>query len=102
MAVVFGSAEVKIFGEDNQLKITTKYKIQETGSAADEDVNKKLFESLKKHYSADMTYDKFVNTPFVNTFVSIAVVEVPVNFTPVNLKVPDIFLFTVSILEITI
>ncbi|PKB15682.1 protein translocase subunit SecDF [Flavobacterium sp. 5] len=62
LAVVFGSAEVKIFGEDNQLKITTKYKIQETGSAADEDVNKKLFESLKKHYAAGMTYDKFVNT----------------------------------------
>jgi SecD/SecF fusion protein len=61
LAVVFGSAEVKIFGEDNQLKITTKYKIQETGSAADEDVNKKLFESLKKHYGADMTYEKFVN-----------------------------------------
>src|SRR6187431_512796 len=61
LAVVFGSAEVKIFGEDNQLKITTKYKIQETGSAADEDVNKKLYASLKKHYGPDMTYDKFVN-----------------------------------------
>ncbi|REG98446.1 protein translocase subunit SecDF [Flavobacterium aquicola] len=61
LTAIFGSAEVKIFGEDNQLKITTKYKIQETGSAADEDVNKKLFESLKKHYGPDMTYDKFVN-----------------------------------------
>ncbi|QKJ62918.1 protein translocase subunit SecDF [Flavobacterium sp. M31R6] len=61
LTTVFGSAEVKIFGEDNQLKITTKYKIQETGSAADEDVNKKLFASLKKHYGADMTYDKFIN-----------------------------------------
>ena len=29
----FGSAEVKTFGEDNQLKITTKYKIEEEGSA---------------------------------------------------------------------
>jgi SecD/SecF fusion protein len=61
LTAVFGSAEVKIFGEDNQLKITTKYKIQETGSAADEDVNKKLFESLKKHYASGMTYDKFIN-----------------------------------------
>jgi SecD/SecF fusion protein len=61
LTAVFGSAEVKIFGEDNQLKITTKYKIQETGSTADEDVNKKLFESLKKHYAAGMTYDKFIN-----------------------------------------
>jgi SecD/SecF fusion protein len=58
---VFGSAEAKIFGDDNQLKITTKYKVQETGSAADEEVNKLLFENLKKHYSAGITYDKFVN-----------------------------------------
>jgi len=58
---VFGSAEVKIFGNDNQLKITTKYKIEETGSAADEEVNKMLFESLKQNYSAGLTYDKFIN-----------------------------------------
>jgi hypothetical protein len=28
---VFGSAEAKIFGNDNQLKITTKYKVEEHG-----------------------------------------------------------------------
>jgi SecD/SecF fusion protein len=58
---VFGSAEAKIFGKDNELKITTKYKVGESGSAADEEVNKLLFENLKKHYSAGMTYEKFVN-----------------------------------------
>ena len=56
-----GSAEVKIFGSDNQLKITTKYKVQEPGIKADEEVNKLLFDNLKQHYSASMTYDKFVN-----------------------------------------
>jgi SecD/SecF fusion protein len=56
-----GSAEVKIFGKDNQLKITTKYKVQETGSQADEEVNKLLYDNLKQHYSAGLTYDKFVN-----------------------------------------
>ena len=56
-----GSAEVKIFGKDNQLKITTKYKVQEHGSQADEEVNKLLYDNLKKHYSAGLTYDKFVN-----------------------------------------
>jgi SecD/SecF fusion protein len=62
LAKVFdGSAEVKIFGKDDQLKITTKYKVQENGSQADEEVNKLLFDNLKKHYSAGMTYDKFVN-----------------------------------------
>ncbi|WP_339918552.1 protein translocase subunit SecDF [uncultured Flavobacterium sp.] len=58
---VFGSAEVKIFGNDNQLKITTKYKVEEHGVEADQEVNKLLFESLKQHFSADLTYDKFVN-----------------------------------------
>jgi SecD/SecF fusion protein len=56
-----GSAEVKIFGNDNQLKITTKYKVQEAGSEADEEVNKLLYDNLKQHYSAGLTYDKFVN-----------------------------------------
>ena len=57
-----GSAEVKIFGNDNQLKITTKYKVQEHGTEADEEVNKILYESLKSYYSTDLTYDKFVNS----------------------------------------
>ena len=62
LAQVFdGSAEVKVFGSDNQLKITTKYKVQESGSKADEEVNKLLFTTLKKHFSANMTYEKFVN-----------------------------------------
>lgn len=55
-----GSAEAKVFGSNNQLKITTKYKVDETGEQADHDVNKVLYEGLKKHYSADMTYDNFV------------------------------------------
>ena len=58
---VFGSAEAKVFGSDNQLKITTKYKVQEHGVEADLEVNKLLFENLKQHYSAGMTYDRFVN-----------------------------------------
>jgi len=62
LAQVFdGSAEVKVFGNTNQLKITTKYKVQEPGIKADEEVNKLLFSTLKKHYSSDITYDKFVN-----------------------------------------
>ena len=59
--VLDGSAEVKIIGSNNQLKITTKYKVEESGSKADEEVNKLLYDNLKKHYSAGLTYDKFVN-----------------------------------------
>ena len=58
---VFGSAEAKVFGSDNQLKITTKYKVKEHGIQADLEVNKLLFDNLKKYYSAGITYDKFVN-----------------------------------------
>jgi SecD/SecF fusion protein len=57
---VFGSAEAKIFGNDNQLKITTKYKVEEHGIEADQEVNKLLFQSLKQHFAADL-YDKFIN-----------------------------------------
>ena len=57
-----GSAEAKVFGKDNQLKITTKYKVDEAGTEADQAVNQILFDNLKKHYDANMTYDKFVNS----------------------------------------
>jgi SecD/SecF fusion protein len=57
-----GSAEAKIFGKDNQLKITTKYKVDEAGTDADQAVNKILYDNLKKYFDASMTYDKFVNS----------------------------------------
>jgi SecD/SecF fusion protein len=57
-----GSAEAKIFGKDNQLKITTKYKVAEAGTEADQAVNRILYDNLKKHFDASMTYEKFVNS----------------------------------------
>ncbi|KAB1158010.1 protein translocase subunit SecDF [Flavobacterium luteum] len=62
LKVLDGSVEAKIFGKDNQLKITTKFKVDEAGSEADQAVNKILYDNLKKHFSADMTYEKFVNS----------------------------------------
>ena len=62
LAAFEGSAEAKIFGKDNQLKITTKFKVAEPGTEADQEVNKILFENLKKHFDASMTYEKFVNS----------------------------------------
>lgn len=62
LAAFDGSAEAKIFGKDNQLKITTKFKVAEPGTEADQEVNKILFENLKKHFDATMTYEKFVNS----------------------------------------
>jgi SecD/SecF fusion protein len=60
LVAVFGSAEAKIYGNDNQLKITTKYRVNEEGEGVDREVNEKLFEGLKKYLPSDMTYEKFV------------------------------------------
>ena len=62
LSAAFGTTvEAKVFGSDDQLKLTTKYKIKEEGVEVDKEVNEKLFNSLKKYYSANLTYDKFIN-----------------------------------------
>ncbi len=61
LAAVMESAEAKQFGTPDQLKITTKYKIEESGLVADQEVNKLMYETLKKHYSTNQTYEQFVN-----------------------------------------
>lgn len=54
------SAEAKVYGSADQLKITTKYRVEENGADVDQAVNKVLYETLKHHFGADMTYDEFV------------------------------------------
>lgn len=61
LVAIFGSAEAKIYGNDNQLKITTKYKVDEEGEGVDKEVNDKLYNGLKKYLPSDLTYDNFVN-----------------------------------------
>jgi SecD/SecF fusion protein len=56
---VFGTApEVKTYGSDNQLKITTVYKIEEEGQSVDEEVQKALFTGLKS-YLGTTSYNQF-------------------------------------------
>ena len=63
LTAAFGvTVEAKVFGEEDQLKVTTKYKIKEDGVEVDKEVNELLFNTLKKYYSTDLTYDKFINT----------------------------------------
>lgn len=62
LVAVFESAEAKVFGNNNQLKITTKYKVDEEGEGIDKEVNEKLYEGLKKYLPVDMTYDQFVTS----------------------------------------
>ncbi|WP_455169294.1 protein translocase subunit SecDF, partial [Aegicerativicinus sediminis] len=57
----FGSAEVKTIGGDHQLKISTKYKVDENSAEADEEVQTMLFESLKPFLPEGITYAEFVD-----------------------------------------
>ena len=60
LAAVFdGSAEAKIFGSDDQLKITTKYKIKDEGIEVDKEVNTKLYDVLKKYFN-NISYDFYI------------------------------------------
>ncbi|ESU25855.1 protein-export membrane protein SecD [Flavobacterium limnosediminis JC2902] len=54
--------EVKEFGNKNQMRIITKYKVQEEGVGVDKEVNEKLYNGLKKYYSNNITYTEFINT----------------------------------------
>ena len=57
----FGSAEVKTIGAANQLKISTKYKVDDNSTEADEEVQSKLFEALKPYLPAGMSYEDFLD-----------------------------------------
>ncbi len=56
---VFGEApQVVTYGSDNQVRITTKYKINETG--VDDEVEAALFNGLKENLPTDVTLEKFL------------------------------------------
>ena len=57
---VFGEApEVKTYGSDKEVKITTKYRIAESGPTVDDEVDMKLYEGLKTYLPEGITFDKF-------------------------------------------
>ncbi len=57
---IFGSTpEVKTFGNTNQLKITTKYNVDENGLEADDEVQQKLFDGVKAFLPDGMTLKQF-------------------------------------------
>ncbi|MFW5709923.1 MAG: protein translocase subunit SecF, partial [Bacteroidota bacterium] len=53
--------EVIIYGQSNQIRITTKYLIRETGPHVDSLVNAQLFEGLKPMLPDDVTYQQFLD-----------------------------------------
>jgi SecD/SecF fusion protein len=57
---VFGQApQVVTFGSDNQVRITTKFKIGETG--VDDEVESALYDGLKGMIKSDVTKEKFLS-----------------------------------------
>ncbi|GAB5401176.1 MAG: protein translocase subunit SecDF [Aureisphaera sp.] len=60
LVAAFGSAEAKTYGGDNQLKITTKFKVNETGTAVDKEIESTLYQALGSYLPSGMTYDQFV------------------------------------------
>ncbi|AUC77414.1 protein translocase subunit SecDF [Olleya sp. Bg11-27] len=55
---VFGSATVKTVGDDNNLKISTKYKINETANEVDEEVRLKIYNTLQP-YLKGVSFEAF-------------------------------------------
>ena len=53
------SVDVKTFGKDNQLKISTDYLIDDESLAADQTVERKLFEGMKSDLPANITLEQF-------------------------------------------
>ena len=56
-----GNAEVKTFGAENQLKITTNYKVDVDDSSVDDEINRILFSDLNYLIGDNVDYNSFVN-----------------------------------------
>ena len=56
------SVEVKQFGGESQMKITTSYKYQDEASSVDAEIEGMLFEGLKGLFADDLTLSDFTST----------------------------------------
>ncbi len=56
------SVEVKQFGGESQMKITTSYKVDDESSTVDAEIENMIFNALKGMFSEDITFDDFVDT----------------------------------------
>ena len=59
--LIFGSSEIKTIGSPNQLKISTKFKVDDNSAAADEEVQRKLYESLQNFLPESYSYQQFLS-----------------------------------------
>tara|TARA_B100001093_G_scaffold519638_1_gene609592 strand:+ start:1 stop:1740 length:1740 start_codon:yes stop_codon:yes gene_type:complete len=59
--LMFGSSEIKTIGSPNQLKISTKFKVDDNSAIADEEVQRKLYESLVNFLPESYSYQQFLS-----------------------------------------
>ena len=57
-----GAVEVKQFGGESQMKITTQYKVEEESTEVDTEVEGILYEALKGFYAEELTLAEFTST----------------------------------------
>ena len=56
------SVEVKQFGGDSQMKITTSYKYEDESTAVDREIEGMLYKALKGFFAEELTLDQFTST----------------------------------------
>ncbi|MBQ8809126.1 MAG: protein translocase subunit SecDF [Bacteroidales bacterium] len=57
-----GAVEVKQFGGESQMKITTQYLVEDESTDADAEVENKLYNALKGFFAEDLTFEQFTST----------------------------------------
>ena len=57
-----GAVEVKQFGGDSQMKITTQYLVEDESTDADAQVETKLYNALKGFFANELTFAEFTST----------------------------------------
>ena len=57
-----GAVEVKQFGGDSQMKITTQYLVEDESTDADAQVENKLYNALKGFFAKEISFDEFTST----------------------------------------
>lgn len=66
-----GNAEVKTFGAPNQIKISTKYKVEEESTAVDNEIQELLYKGLNKFLPKGYTYEQFIEGATSQSMVGI-------------------------------
>ena len=57
-----GAVEVKQFGGESQMKITTQYLVENESTEADAEVESKLYNSLKGFFANELSFEEFTST----------------------------------------